>query len=130
MTDPSASFGQAGLVIPPEIQARFPELIALLLGSESMNTEERGYWINILPVMTPDQQKNLQDILQNEKSQLEAIDAKYAKEIENITPKSAANPSNEVQRKNREDRLNKENVNRAAEEQQAKNLLDQIEKAS
>lgn len=45
-----------------------------------MNDEERQYWVNILPAMTPEQRKNLQDILKNEKDQLAAIDAKYAKE--------------------------------------------------
>lgn len=45
-----------------------------------MNNEERQYWINILPVMTPEQIKNLDDILTNEKKQLAAIDEKYSKE--------------------------------------------------
>ena len=47
-----------------------------------MNAEERQYWINILPVMTPEQIENLRQILQNEKDQLAAIDAKYNKEME------------------------------------------------
>ena len=65
------------LTIPNELQKRHSELIDLILQSESTNKEERQYWINILPVMTPDQVENLRQILQNEKNQLAAIDRKY-----------------------------------------------------
>ena len=80
----------SGLVIPPEVQEKFGELIELIKGSESMNNEERQYWINILPVMTPEQIKNLQEILSNEKQQLAAIDAKYSKDA------AAGNPVSTV----------------------------------
>lgn len=68
----------SGLVIPPELQQKFSALLTLIIGSESMNNEERQYWINILPIMTEDQIKNLEDILSSEKKQLAAIDAKYS----------------------------------------------------
>lgn len=70
----------SGLTIPPDVQEKFGPLIELIKGSESMNDEERQYWVNILPIMTPEQLKNLEDILVNEKRQLAAIDAKYARE--------------------------------------------------
>ncbi|MSR67462.1 hypothetical protein EXS65_01370 [Candidatus Peribacteria bacterium] len=76
----------SGLVIPPEVQEKFGALILLIQGSESMNNEERQYWVNILPVMTPEQIKNLQEILANEKQQLAAIDAKYTKEAAKSPP--------------------------------------------
>lgn len=50
-----------------------------------MNKEERQYWINILPAMTPEQRKNLEEILQSERAQLAAIDAKYAHSSEDTT---------------------------------------------
>ena len=80
MSDQSSST----VTVPDELKAQFPEVIELILGSESMNNEERQYWINILPVMTPEQRENLQQILQNEKNQLKAIDAKYSKEMEKL----------------------------------------------
>lgn len=43
-----------------------------------MNNEERQYWINILPIMTQEQIKNLEEILASEKKQLAAIDKKYS----------------------------------------------------
>ncbi len=82
---PQASGAQTtsgGLVISPEIQEKFSPLLELIKASESMNNEERQYWINILPVMTPEQIKNLEDILQNEKKQLAAIDEKYSNQAE------------------------------------------------
>ena len=81
MADPQSSTASQGTgpTIPPETQEKFGALIELIKGSESMNQEERQYWINILPAMTPDQVTNLEQILTNEREQLAAIDAKYAK---------------------------------------------------
>lgn len=80
---PSDQF-QSSVTIPEELKKKFPEIIELILGSESMNDEERQYWINILSVMTPEQVENLRQILQNEKDQLAAIDDKYQKEMEKL----------------------------------------------
>src|SRR3989338_47294 len=71
-------------IIPEEIQKKHPTLIPLIVRSESMNGEKKQYWINILPVMTSDQVEKLTKILQDERLQLDAIDAKYAKKIETI----------------------------------------------
>ena len=65
-----------------------------------MNDEERQYWINILPIMTPDQVKNLFDILDNERKQLAAIDAKYQTEIQKVS-QSEVNRQTEVGRNGR-----------------------------
>jgi hypothetical protein len=81
--------GRAGLSIPDDVRAKFPALVDLIVQSESMNMEERQYWINILPIMTPEQLKNLSDILVNERDQLKAIDQKYAKDVEKIGAEQA-----------------------------------------
>jgi len=119
--------GKGGLVIPDETKQKFPELTALILGSESMNDEERQYWINILPVMTPDQIASLNDILETEKSQLAAIDKKYAKEIEAIGSKKLVEKTQAERRKRRRSRHEKESEAKSADEQQAEKLLEQIE---
>lgn len=96
----------SGLVISPEIQAKFGPLLELIKGSESMNNEERQYWINILPVMTPEQIKNLDDILSNEKKQLAAIDEKYSKEAdesEKVANSKALEEKIKTQKKKREE---------------------------
>lgn len=117
----------AGVQIPDELKQKFPELIELILGSESMNDEERQYWVNILPVMTPEQVQNLKDILTNEKEQLAAIDRKYAKEIEKIGEKGLTQQVDDERRKRREARTKTEQSAKREEEEKAENLLGMIE---
>ncbi|MDB4979086.1 MAG: hypothetical protein JWM56_1272 [Candidatus Peribacteria bacterium] len=126
MADPAAQT-PSPLVIPDDVAQNFPELLALIRGSESMNNEERQYWITILPVMTPDQIQNLQSILLNERDQLKAIDTKYAQEIEKIGEPADTGPSEEEQKKRRDARREQEEKNRQQEEENADKLLDQIE---
>ena len=118
-----------GLIIPPELQKKYPELIALIKESESMNDEERQYWINILSVMTPQQIENLKEILVNEKDQLAAIDKKYAKEIEQIGQKQLSHKMEEERKKRRDLRAQKEEKAEAQEEKDTEDLLKKIEKA-
>jgi len=66
------------LSIPDVLREKHPELISLIQGSENMDNKERQYWVNILPVMPPDQIQNLREILENEKRLL-AIDRKNEK---------------------------------------------------
>ncbi len=124
MTDSAVT---GSLIISEEIKKAFPEILALILGSESMNQEERQYWINILPIMSPEQVKNLQEILQNEKSQLEAIDAKYAKEIEHVGEKELTQQTEEEIRKKRAVRQKAEQQHKEEEEQAAEDLLKQMD---
>lgn len=39
-----------------------------------MDDEERGYWVSVLPGMTPAQRDQLQGILEREKTQLQSIE--------------------------------------------------------
>lgn len=118
------------LSISEEIRQKFPDIIDLILGSESMNAEERQYWVNILPIMTPDQLKQLQDILQNERKQLSAIDAKYSKEIDTIGQEQFMKQVAEERRRRREERMKKEENTEKNEEEEAQNLLQKISDAS
>lgn len=114
-------------MIPDDIQARFPELTALILSSESMNDEERQYWVNILPIMTPEQIQNLKEILQNEKTQLQEIDKKYAGTLNEADQRELI-ARTEVERKNRRmQRTGSEQSAEIKEEEKTENLLKQIE---
>ena len=133
MTDPaqpqqnSAATGGAGnVVVPPDIQSRFPDLVELILHSESMNDEERQYWLNILPIMTPEQLQNLRDILDNEKKQLASIDAKYSTQIDQASSAEAVKQTDEERRKRREERQTQETAHREEEEKAAEALLQQV----
>ncbi|KKW40956.1 hypothetical protein A2454_00325 [Candidatus Peribacteria bacterium RIFOXYC2_FULL_55_14] len=126
---PAGTQAQSGLIIPDDIRQKFPELIELILQSESMNDEERQYWINILPIMTPDQIENLRGILQNEKEQLAAIDNKYSKQIEQMGQEELIRRT-EVERRGRRTQLQSDEATHSAQdEEQAEELLKQIESA-
>jgi len=92
-----------------------------------MNDEERQYWINILPVMTPDQLSSLKDILDTEKKQLAAIDKKYAKEIETIGAKKLVEKTEAERRKRRMGRRDKETASQTEDSEAADELLKKIE---
>lgn len=85
------------VTIPDQTKEKFPDLIELILNSESMNNSERQYWVNILPVMTPDQLERLRGILVNERDQLAAIDHKYATEMEQIRKQRVSGENSEEQ---------------------------------
>jgi len=117
----------AAVQIPDDLRQKFPELIELILKSESMNDEERQYWVNILPVMTPEQVQNLRDILTNEREQLAAIDRKYSKEIEKIGSDQLLRKVDEERRKRREDRSKTEDQARMEEEEKTADILGKIQ---
>lgn len=115
------------IVVPDELKAKFSDLIPLILGSESMNDEERQYWINILPVMTPEQVQSLRGILENEKTQLAAIDAKYAKEISAIGAQQQTATMERERRQRSEQRQSAEQSAKTQESAQTEDVLRKIE---
>lgn len=73
--------------IPTAVKEDYPELIPLIIQTESMDDEEREYWFQILPIMTDDQVEKLREILANEKQQLAKLDAEYETELAKINEK-------------------------------------------
>lgn len=115
------------LQIPADTQQKFGAIIAMIMGSESMNMEERQYWINTLPIMTPEQLKNLTDILESEKKQLADIDAKYSKDAAKVnTAVSTAEMENKIRSRKRE-RQEQEQAESMSEEKQENDILAQIQ---
>ena len=70
-----------------EIQQQYPELVKLVLATESMDNNEKQYWFDILPSMTDDQVDRLFDILETERKKLEELELKYQEEIRNLNEK-------------------------------------------
>jgi hypothetical protein len=70
-----------------EIQVKFPELVDLVLGSESIDNNEKQYWFDILPSMTDEQVDRLFNILMTERKQLEELNMKYQEEIKTLNEK-------------------------------------------
>jgi len=129
-TQPQPSGAQAtstGLVIPPEVQEKFAPILVLIQGSESMNNEERQYWINILPIMTPEQLKNLEEILSSEKKQLAAIDAKYSKEMTQVAGGAAVASMEQKIRSQKEKRREAEQADLQKEQTKEEEILSQIQ---
>ncbi len=70
--------------VPASVRAGYPDLVALLIKTESMNPEEREYWFQVLPIMNDEQIVKLRTILVNEREQLKKIDEEYNSEIGKI----------------------------------------------
>ncbi|PZM81965.1 hypothetical protein DLH72_04670 [Candidatus Gracilibacteria bacterium] len=73
--------------ISEEIQANYPDLVQLIIKTESMEDDERQYWFDIMPSMTNEQIDRLFNILDTEKRKLEALEEKYKKEIKQLNEK-------------------------------------------
>lgn len=73
--------------ISDEIQAKYPELIKLIIATESMDNDERQYWFDIMPSMTDTQIDRLYDILETERKKLSELEVKYQKEIKSLNEK-------------------------------------------
>ncbi|MBI3336047.1 hypothetical protein HYZ98_00585 [Candidatus Peregrinibacteria bacterium] len=119
MTDPT-------LIIPDDIKKKHSALIPLIVRSESMNGEEKQYWINILPVMTPEQIEKLTKILQDERRQLDLIDAKYAKKIETIGQEEFIKKVEEEHRSRRQERSLAERAAETEEHHTEEDILQNI----
>jgi hypothetical protein len=72
MSEPTQTTTAATLSVSEEVQKKFPELVEMIKGSRSMNTEERQYWVDVLLIMDDGQIQNLRNILENERKQIEA----------------------------------------------------------
>lgn len=75
------------ITISDEIEVAYPQLVSLVLATESMDNSEKQAWFDILPSMTDEQIDRLFDILQQEKTKLEQIEAKYQDEIRILNEK-------------------------------------------
>ncbi len=115
--------------IPEDVKTKYPDLIDLVLGSSSMNDDERQYWFSILPIMTDEQVQRLREILLTEKQKLAEIDAKYQKQLDTI------NDQHLIEWQSIKSKQQKENLQKAetttknaeqAEEQALLNELDQL----
>lgn len=73
--------------VPKLVQEKFPDLIDLIKGTESMDDDERDYWLQILPIMTEEQISKFRDILVTEKQQLQRLDKEYEEELARLNEK-------------------------------------------
>lgn len=118
---------KAQFVIPPEVEQKYPDLIPLVLATESMSDGERQYWFQLVPIMSEEQIKKFRDILINEKEQLKKLDMQYEEQLNKL------NSVHEIEWKefeSREKRRKIEEEESKAEAQDAKaevDLLSQLD---
>ena len=108
--------------IPDAVRKQYPELIPLILQTESMNDDERQYWFQILPIMTDEQVGKLREILANEKQQLAALDKEYNQELKQINEKHVTEWK-EFETKEKREKLKAAEANEAQVNSQEQNAL-------
>ena len=112
--------------IEDEVQSKYPELIKLILATESMDDDERQYWFDIMPSMTDSQIDRLYDILETEKKKLEELEVKYQKEIKSLNEKHLLEWQ-EFQAKKSKEKMAEVKKNEKAEESNADDVLDMLD---
>lgn len=113
--------------IPETVKQQYPDLVPLILQTESMNDDERQYWFQILPIMTDEQVNKLREILVNEKKQLEDLDKKYNKEIKRINDKHVAEWNAAKAKEKRQKLQTTEGEAEKAEKQHEEELLKKLQ---
>lgn len=113
--------------IPSVVQEKYPKLIPLILETESMDDEEREYWFQILPIMTPEQVQKFQDILISEKEQLAKLDAEYEAELAKINQKHVSEWENFETKQEREKRMVAEMEEEKEETSTEEDLLSKLQ---
>lgn len=83
----TTTYNWTNFTINDEMQAKYSELIQLVLGTESMENDEKQYWFDIMPSMTDNQIDRLFNILDTERKKLEALEEKYKDEIKKLNEK-------------------------------------------
>ncbi len=118
---------EANYIIPLLVREKFPDLVKLIYETESMNSEEREYWMQIMPIMTEDQINKFRDILVNEKEQLKALDQEYEQEMQKINNKQVVE-IDEEKLKEKLQKIEKAEVSAEQKEKESEEaLLNQLE---
>jgi len=112
--------------IADEVQTKYPELIKLILHTESMDDDERQYWFDIMPSMTDSQIDRLYDILETEKKKLEELEDKYQKEIKSLNEKHLIEWQ-EFQMKKAKEKVAEAKKNEKSDEKDADDVLSMLD---
>ncbi|MBI4232196.1 hypothetical protein HY605_03095 [Candidatus Peregrinibacteria bacterium] len=117
---------EAKYIIPAMVRSKFPDLIKLIYETESMNEEEREYWMQILPIMSEEQTSKFRDILVNEKDQLTKLDKEYESEMNKINQSKPQEIDAEQVKEKFEEIKTAEKVHEAEESSEEEELLKQL----
>lgn len=115
------------VIITDDVKEQYPELVDMIMETESMNDEERQYWLDLLPIMNPEQVQNLFDILDNERKKLAEIDAYYSQKVEDIEKAEEAEKMLEARKEKMTELESAEKANEAEERAKEAQLLSELE---
>lgn len=119
---------EAKYIIPKIVRDKFVDLVKLIYETESMNDEEREYWMQIMPIMTEEQLVNFRKILVDEKEQLAKLDEEYENEMSKINQGDSLPKYDEEKIKEKMQKIKREETVREEEEKSKEAaLLDQLE---
>ncbi len=113
-------------IIPKLIREKFSDIIKLIFETESMNTEEREYWLQIMPIMSEEQISKFRGILVNERDQLSKLDQEYASEAAPATAQTPAVPEVNMKEKFAEIK-EKETLSKVGEQKEEEELLKHLQ---
>lgn len=113
-------------IIPRLVREKFPDLIKLIYETESMNQEEREYWMQIMPIMTEEQIKKFRDILINEKEQLSKLDKEYEQEMSRINSKKVPEIDEAKLKQKLQEIKDKEKADEQTDKAKEEELLKQL----
>lgn len=114
-------------IVPKLVRDIFPDLLKLIFETESMDEDEREYWLQIMPIMTEEQIRKFREILVNEKEQLDKLDKEYETEMSQLEEKHNTALDEEEMKKKREELRSKEKASESQESQEEAALLKKLD---
>jgi|GEM_PF-311823 len=126
VADPIAE-KRAKFQIPPDMQKKYPELIDLVVMTESMTDDERQYWFQIMPVMSEQQLLKFQGILETERKQLQKLDQEYEAQLQKLNQRHVVEWQEFESREKRREIHEAEKSAEAEEQQAEEDLLNQLD---
>jgi len=127
MADDTTITDDSTLTVPDEVANQFPDLVELIKGSSSMDDEERQYWVDVLPIMSEDQIKNLRDILDNEKTQIEEANNAYAQSMSQNVKKTSLTFDEAIYKEKKQARIEAEHLYEQEERMKEEATLKELE---
>ena len=124
--DPTTSTTGDDYKIPAIVLEKYGDLVAKIKRTESMTKEEREYWFQILPIMTEEQVTRLNQILEEEATQLAKLDADYKEDLEDLNQKHMTEWDSMAHEEDRKAREAAEAAAATQEAAEAQKTLDEL----
>lgn len=108
---------------PVAAVAELDYLKQLIQHTTTLNEAEKKYWLDLLPIMNTSQRDQLKSILENEQKQLNNLDTKYDRKLEQVAQKYLSRWDSEKAKAARVKRKAAEKTHEEEAEKKAEQLL-------